>query len=1019
MGITPQGVDLGSAYAEVVVDFSNVERAANTAFANMERGLLDKVNRIGVGMQTVGRNVSLMLAPVSAFVTQGVFAFANFDEILTEIEARTGATADEMERVKQVSLEMGKNTQFSASEASQAMLEMLSSGSSLEEAIAGLPHVLSLAAAGSIELGHSADAVTDILAQFQLGMEDSEEVVNALAAASQKSSATIPDLVEAFARVGGMAASFGLSVDDTAAVLAVFAENGIKGARAGGELQSMLKNMSRTTPDVQEAWTELGISLFDAEGNARDFNDVITDLDGALEGMTDEQRIDYIYRLAGAEGALGLQALLASDGIGQMQSNMSEATSASDLAESKMNSFKGVINQVKSSIETLSITVLGPLVEDYLQPLGLELVDLINVLNDWMLANPELASQLGLVLGLLAILGPTIFGVGTAITLLGSAAGIASIAVVAIAGALGALWIAYEQNFMGFGDAVDEVAADLLPTLQSIADWFGNVADAIRNEDWDRLGDLIKDGFSAAWDAIGDLGESALEAFSDIDWQKVWDDANQMSIDFTKWRDETITQPLKDAIADIDWGKLWNDANRASQENSQWQQENLINPFSDWLKEELFGDIEIPEGPLKDFWDDVVNFLWDESGTSTVQWGEMLADGLKDVNWDDFSEDISNLWDDFLGLFNDEANSNEADWESLLFGDLADVDWSAVGEDISNLWDDFLDLIDIEFDSADINWKKFLFGGLSDVDFSSVQDEVSGWFSGDETGQGGTLLSFLQDTESTLGNIEVPAMPTEDQIKELQNLKDWFDLNSPIISSKLEDMELAANDFITVMKNIWTDLQSGWIAYENGTTRILAQSEANARKNADSFDAMGTRINSALNEASNPMRMFGSAVAQAMGVASNAVNELINQFGTLASRINSVSSQQLSINVPSMSGIPRFAEGGMYQANQPRIVGDGGVPELDVPRQSGMIVGGDQLATALKVLSNGGFNAPMAAPAGAGGGGNGGTTVNGDVNISIPPNAIHEGASAEDVAAAVSRVFENKMRFNGGGTASV
>lgn len=573
MGITPQGVDLGSAYAEIVVDFSQVERDANAAFANIERGLSEKLNRIGKDIELVGRNMTLLLSPVSAFVAQGVFAFASFDEVMVEIQARTNATADDMARVKDVALDMGKNTMFSATEASQAMLEMLSSGSSLEEAIAALPDVLNLAAVGNIALGESADAVTDILAQYQADISRSTEVVDALSAASQSSSATIPDLIAAFQNVGPVAKMFGLDIDETAAVLAVFAENGIKGSEAGTQLKSMLLNMSRDTKEVQNAWNDLGTSLYDAEGNMRNIDDVIADINEGLKDKTPEERQRIITDLAGSYGVMGMEALLAADGIDGMMTKMDESTDAADIASAKMNSWKGIVNQVKSSIETLSITTIGPLVDEYLKPLATEVIGIINTFNDWMIANPELAEQLGVLLGVLAVLGPTIFGVGTAITFLTGPVGLITLGILAAVLAIGALWIAYEQNFMGFGDGVDAVAAVVIPALESIADWIGKIVDAIMEGDWDEASKLLSQGLETALDTLGD-----------------------MALDAGAWLNSAILEPLAEALAAVDWGQALADAGdillgilqvigAAASTIGTWVYDNIIAPIAGALDE--------------------------------------------------------------------------------------------------------------------------------------------------------------------------------------------------------------------------------------------------------------------------------------------------------------------------------------------------------------------------------------------------------------------------------------------------
>lgn len=461
------GFNLGNAYGRIVIS-DNVDEAVNRAQASWTAG----IQNIGRTMQNLGANLTLALAPVSAFVAQGVGAFASFDAILSEIEARTGATAEQMEAVRVRALEMGRDTAFSATDAADAMLQLLSSGYDLTETMTALEPVLNLAAAGGLNLGTAADAVTDILAQFRLGAESATQVTDALSAAAGSSSATVSDMVQGFANVGPVASSFGISVDQTAAILATFSENGIKGAEAGTQLRSMLNNMTRPTEDVQGMWQQLGVSMVDAQGNFRDINDIIQDLNVAMAGMSESERADAIRTLAGSYGQMGLTALLAADGIEDMEAAMAGAASAAEVAAARNASFRGTMNQLRSSIEGFSINVLGPALEAYVVPFVQRITELLNRLNDWMILNPQVAQSVGAFLLVLSALGPTILAIGTAITFL---FGPLNLLIVGIA-AVGTAWA---TNFLGIRDLVLPIIDRLWFSLTLAQRAFGTYADVV------------------------------------------------------------------------------------------------------------------------------------------------------------------------------------------------------------------------------------------------------------------------------------------------------------------------------------------------------------------------------------------------------------------------------------------------------------------------------------------------------------------------------------------------------------
>ena len=392
------------ANAQLAIVLSLIDKAS----PGLDR-VTQKTQTMGQKMASVGKSLTRNLTlPLLAVVGAGVKVYADFDKTMTNLEARTGATAAEMESFSEAAIKMGRDSAFSATQAADALLELTSSGSSASEAVGLLPKVLALASAGTLELGESADLVTDILAQFQKSTDWAEDVVDTLARSAQSSSASVRDMGQAFGNVGPLASSMGLSINDTAAALAVFHENGIKGAEAGTQLKSMLTNMSRNTNKVIDAWRDLGTSMFDAQGNIKDLDTVIADISRGLEGMTQQQRVQTIQALGGSFGQMGLNALLASDGIDAMSATMAGQASAAEVARIQMQSFAGQINQLKGSLETFMIVVVGPFVEKYLKPMVTWLVGAVNVVTDLVTKFPALGDGIMLVVSALILLGPAL-----------------------------------------------------------------------------------------------------------------------------------------------------------------------------------------------------------------------------------------------------------------------------------------------------------------------------------------------------------------------------------------------------------------------------------------------------------------------------------------------------------------------------------------------------------------------------------------------------------------------------------
>lgn len=541
-------VDLGSAYGVIGIGFD--EANINNALSRVESTISGRLQSLGSQFMNLGSQLTLAFAPLSVGMGASLASFVEFDDILTEISARTGATADQMEVVRQTALQMGQDTAFSAKDASSAMLELLSSGYDLDQTLQALEPTLTLATVGNLALGQAADTVTDILAQYRLGVDQAAMVTDVLARAAGASSADVADLAQSFGNVGPVAANAGLSVEQTAAILAVFAENGIKGAEAGTQLKSMLTNLY-TNDDAGTMLDRLNVSLTDSEGNFRDFNDVLKDLHSALydtqtvtvrvnnltseqsalideaqkayanasrnvmlygNGLkgtgldqeqlnakiaenqqimanaenviasttgslgeaqyitrelnrTEEDRFKIINELAGSYGQMGLSALLAYGDLDPMTALMAEQANAADIAQEKMNSFGGVLDQVGSTAETIMLNIWQAMKDKYLLPLANAVLTLVNAFNNYLQQNPQIAEALGILLAVLSVIGPVIWGIGAAISALGFVLGALLSPVALVVAAIVGLAVAWKNNFLGIRNVVQPVIDNIVGKL--------------------------------------------------------------------------------------------------------------------------------------------------------------------------------------------------------------------------------------------------------------------------------------------------------------------------------------------------------------------------------------------------------------------------------------------------------------------------------------------------------------------------------------------------------------------------
>lgn len=592
MALPIGSVYLGSAYGQILIDMSQVEQQMQGAFQQVERQAGNAFRRFGGTVQRAGDSIAglggqlmLLTAPIAAIGAIGLKSFGDFDAIMAEIAARTGATAEQMDAVQAKAIEMGQETASSATQAGDAMLQLLASGFGLEQTFAALPAVLDAAAAGGLDLGYTADVVTDALAMWGLEAEDARQVSDALARGASASSAEIGDLAQGLGNVGPIAASFGISLDDTVAILAAFSERGIKGAEAGTQLRSMLTNMTRDTEDVTGLWDELGISMFDATGKMRPLDQVLGELRVALAGMTDEERIHVIKTLGGAYGQMGLDILTSSDALSDMTALMNEQADAATVAEARLNSLPGVVGQLRSSFETLLITGLGPSIEEGLKPLIRQVTQFLNQATEWVKANPEITATLVKVGAALVALGPVMLVAGKAVAALGAAFALLTSPIGIVIALAAALTAAYVTNFMGFRDAVD-----------SFKKWF------------------IKTAMPAIIDFIED---ELIPTFEDFKRgvKAVWEDAQPHLESLHDWFVETAGPAIKNFILDeaipalkdlIDWLKrTWDDVQPALSALFSWFISTAMPAIVGFVTGTVIPTVEDLIEILKDAWEDV------------------------------------------------------------------------------------------------------------------------------------------------------------------------------------------------------------------------------------------------------------------------------------------------------------------------------------------------------------------------------------------------------------------------------
>ena len=350
----------------------------------------------------------------------------DFEAQLSSIKALTGASSDEMTKMRDLAMDMGSKTKYSSLEAAEGIEELLKAGLTPAQIQAGgLQQALSLATAGGLDLAKAAEIMSTGLNTFKKDGMAAADAANILAGTANASATSVEELQYGLAAVGTVADGVGLNFEDTNAALGVFANNGLKGSDAGTSLKTMLANLQPTTKGAREALFDLGImtedganKFFKANGEIQDMSTLAGLLHDSMKDLTSQQRASTLQTIFGSDAVRAGNILYkeGSKGITDFKKAMGNVT-AEEVATEKMNNLKGEIEQLKGSFETLQISVghaLEPIVKVGVSGLQ-KIVDGFNNLSPGMQRTIALSGAVATgILGIVTVGGVLLSFVGTA-----------------------------------------------------------------------------------------------------------------------------------------------------------------------------------------------------------------------------------------------------------------------------------------------------------------------------------------------------------------------------------------------------------------------------------------------------------------------------------------------------------------------------------------------------------------------------------------------------------------------------
>lgn len=291
-------------------------------------------------------------------------AGANFESAMSQVEAVSGASGDEMEALTAKAKEMGESTKFSASESAEAFNYMAMAGWKTEDMINGIAGIMNLAAASGEDLATTSDIVTDALTAMGYSAGDAGQLADVMAAASSNANTNVKMMGETFQYAAPLVGALGYNMEDTAVAIGLMANAGIKGQKAGTSLRAIFTRLSAPPKAAAEAMEALGISLTDTNGKMKPFSKVMQDLRKKFASLDETQQTQYASSLAGQEAMSGLLAIVNASpkDFDKLTKAVKDSAGASqDMADTMNDNVNGQITLLKSKVEGIMIKIFEKL----------------------------------------------------------------------------------------------------------------------------------------------------------------------------------------------------------------------------------------------------------------------------------------------------------------------------------------------------------------------------------------------------------------------------------------------------------------------------------------------------------------------------------------------------------------------------------------------------------------------------------------------------------------------------------
>lgn len=347
---------------ELFVTLAIKDTAYKQGLKAAESNASSSTSKIGGAFKTVGKVAKTAMAAGSAaavaFTKTSIDAGMNFDTAMSQVAATMGTTVDKIGNVEAKAEEMGRTTKYTATEAAEGMNILAQAGLSADEQISGIGTVLNLASAGAMSLEESASYTAGAVKGFGDSMGNASYYADLMAKGATLANTNVRGLGEAFSGSAATAKNYGQAADSVTLSLLRLAEQNVTGSEASTALNRAMADLYTPTDDASKALNQLGVSVYEANGDAKDFNDLVDELNGSLQGMTAEQKNNALATIFTTQGLQAFNKMTASSDatVQKFWKGIQDSSgSAAQQAATQLDNLKGDITLLSSATEGLEL----------------------------------------------------------------------------------------------------------------------------------------------------------------------------------------------------------------------------------------------------------------------------------------------------------------------------------------------------------------------------------------------------------------------------------------------------------------------------------------------------------------------------------------------------------------------------------------------------------------------------------------------------------------------------------------